>query len=241
MFRKLLLIGYAASAMLLVAQELPVGTALPVMLNSTIDTSKVNPGAPIKARLMQDVDLASGVRIRAGATVMGSILEVDSPRAASGSRVVFQFDRLESRGLTLRFSSHLRALASMTEVFEAQLPTNAIDDYGTSIADWNTVQVGGDAVYRGEGTVVSGSETVGSASVSGATEGLLRSVRATRCHASAKPQALWVFSSTACGLYGYDDLSISHWGTTDPVGKIVLVSKGRLHIQDGSGLLLVTN
>lgn len=46
MFRKLLLIGYAASAMLLVAQELPVGTAQPVMLSSTIDTSKVNPRAP---------------------------------------------------------------------------------------------------------------------------------------------------------------------------------------------------
>jgi hypothetical protein len=62
MFWKRLLIGYFVSATSLIAQELPAGTALPVMLNSAIDAGRVTPGATIKARLMQDVILPSGRR-----------------------------------------------------------------------------------------------------------------------------------------------------------------------------------
>ena len=67
MFWKLLLIGYVVSASSLIAQDLPAETALPVMLDSAIEAAKVTPGATIKARLMQDVILPSGERIRAGA------------------------------------------------------------------------------------------------------------------------------------------------------------------------------
>lgn len=242
MLWKLLLVGYLVSAASLIAQELPTGTALPVMLNSAIDAGKATPGAAIKARLMQDVNLPSGVRIRAGATVLGNIVEVDPPGKSSGSRVAFKLDRLAFDKRTVRFSSHLRALASMNEVFEAQLPTNAIDDYGTSIADWNTVQVGGnEAVYRGDGTVVSANQVVGSATIGGAVQAKLQPVRAGGCHASTEPQALWVFSTTACGIYGYYDVTIAHRGRTNPVGEIDLVSGGRVQIQRGAGLLLIVN
>jgi hypothetical protein len=242
MFWKLLLIGYFVSATSLMAQDLPAGTALPVMLNSAIDASKVIPGAPIKARLMQDVILPSRERIRAGARVLGSIVEVNPPGAISGSRVAFKFDRLAFDKRILHFSSHLRALASMNEVFQAQLPTNAVDDYGTSMADWNTVQVGGgEVVYRRNGTVMSASDVVGNASISGAVRAPLQPARLGGCHGGTNPQALWVFSTTACGIYGYDDITIDHWGRTDPVGAIDLVSKGKLRLQAGSGLLLITN
>ena len=51
----------------------------------------------------------------------------------------------------------------MNEVFEARMPTNAWDDYGTSPSDWNTVQVGGAGVYRGSGQLIAGGEVVGRA------------------------------------------------------------------------------
>jgi hypothetical protein len=156
--------------------------------------------------------------------------------------VAVRFDRLAFDKRILHFSSNLRALASMNEVFEAQLPTNAIDDYGTSIADWNTVQVGGnEVVYRGNGTVMSASNVIGSASISGAVQAKLQPVRSGGCHGGVDRQALWVFSTTACGVYGYDDITIAHWGRTNPVGDIFLVSKGRLRVQSGSGLLLIAN
>jgi hypothetical protein len=52
--------------------------------------------------------------------------------------------------------------------------------------------------------------------------------------------ALWVFSASACGTYGFDDLRIVHSGTTAPVGEIDLESKENIRIEAGSGLLLLT-
>src|SRR6516165_11220151 len=129
-------------------EQIPAGTALPVMLGSTLDARKDKPGRKISARVMQEVRLPNGTSIPSGARVFGTILQVSAQGANSGSRLVVKFDQLHLRGQTLSLMTSLRAVASMTEVFEAQLPTNTFDEYGTSIADWTTVQVGGDAVYR---------------------------------------------------------------------------------------------
>ena len=242
MFWMLSLVASLVLGTSLVAQDIPEGTSLPIMLNSGIDAGKATAGATIKGRLMQDVKLPSGVRVPAGATVLGSVVELTRPGTSSGSRLAIKFDSLVFDKRTVHFSSHLRALASMNEVFEAQLPTNAIDDYGTSIADWNTVQVGdSEGVYRGDGTIVSANQVVGSATVGSAVQAKLQAVRDGGCHASAEPQALWVFSTTACGVYGYADIVIAHRGATSPIGEIVLTSKGKLRLQGGGGLLLITN
>lgn len=226
------------------AQEIPAGTALPVMLNSSLDAKKSKPGEEISGRLMQDVFLSDGARIRAGAQVTGKILQVDRPTSTSGSRLVLKFDGLISRGHSISLTTNLRAIASMTDIFEAQLPTNNFDEYGTSIADWTTVQVGGDVVYRGSGQVFSGSDSqvVGRATVSGDVTAALMAVPDRGCRATIdgnnREQSLWLFSTSACGPYGFSDLKIAHAGRTNPTGEIVLESASNVLVRGGSGVLL---
>jgi hypothetical protein len=225
------------------AQEIPAGTVLPVMVGTSLNAKKDKPGQSIRGRLMQDVQFSSGAYVPAGAELTGQIVSVDTSHGRFGSTITLRFERLTSRGQIFSVTPNLRALASMTAVHEAQLPTSTFDDYGTSPSDWTTVQVGGDAVYRGDGTVVSPSaEVVGRATHWGAVTGRLAAVAESGCRGAPggdrQDQALWVFSTSACGTYGFPDLRIARSGMTTPVGEITLESSGNVHVEGGSGWLL---
>jgi hypothetical protein len=130
----------------------------------------------------------------------------------------------------------------MQEVFDAQLPWSTFDEYGTSSSDWNTVQVGGAAVYRGDGTVRTAMDIIGHSTDSGAVTAKLMAAPKLGCPAESvanqPEQSLWVFSPWACGTYGFEDLSIAHHGNSAPRGTIELTSAGAVHVRGGSGWLL---
>jgi hypothetical protein len=189
---------------------------------------------------MQDVVLPSGERIRCGAKLEGQVVQA-SP-SSGGAAVAIRFDRLISHGKQFSLTVSLRALASMQDVFEAQLPTGTFDEYGTSISDWTTVQVGGAAVYLGDGTVRDGMQVIGHAPGYGIVTAKLlpapkRGCKATPAEGQSE-QSLWVFSPWACGTYGLDDLKIAHHGNTSPVGTIVLTAPAPFRVRGGSGWLL---
>jgi len=229
----------------LMAQEIPAGTVIPVMLRTTLDARKAKVGQKIEAQVMQDIPLSSQTRIRAGAKLVGHVVEVTRPSAASGSQgslIAISFDRLLIGGAEIPVTTSLRSLASMMEVFEAQLPTNAIDDYGTTPADWVTVQIGGDVVYRGNGTVMTDGQVVGKSTLGGDVTAKLIASRDGVCRGAAadndREQALWLFSPSACGPYGFADLKVVHAGRHAPVGQIILAADKNVHVPGGSGLLL---
>jgi hypothetical protein len=230
------------SAAAAVGQQIPAGTVLPMVLYSTLDAGKSKPGSVITGKIMQDVPLPDGASIPKGSRIVGHVVSATPAAAGLPSQLAVQFDQVVIKGRPIPIAAHLRALASMNEVFEAKIPTNSWDDYGTSTSDWNTVQVGGAGVYRGNGEVVSGDQVVGRATDYGAVTAKLIAAPASGCHgdseANGREQALWVFSPWACGTYGFSDLKIAHAGRTQPVGRIELESRRNVRVSGGSGWLL---
>lgn len=226
----------------LFAQDaIPSGTILPLQLNTSLNSKKSRPGQIVTARLMQDVPLPSGAKIRAGSKAIGRVLNVVEARDGSDAQLSLKFDALEVSKRRIPITTNLRALASMMDVEDAQLP-NTGPDRGTSQYSWVTDQIGGDIVYGRGGPVTNGLRVVGRPTGDGVLD-RVASKPGTKCRGELGgndlPQALWLFSADACGTYGFADLTIAHAGRTNPVGQIVLTSKrGNFDVRSGSGMLL---
>jgi hypothetical protein len=224
---------------LIACAQIPSGTALPVLLTSPLDVNKVKSGQPVSGRIEQDVPLPSGARIRAGSRVNGRVLQA-SLNSDGSSYLRITFDQVRANGRDIPVATSLRALASWWEVKNAELPTRS-PARGESLATWTTVQVGDDVVYRGGGHVMHGEEVVGEPVYRGVLAELI-SVPWPGCVTGSghRRLALWVFSSSACGAYGFDDVNVAHAGNADPMGEIVLGSKKNVNVRAGSGMLLIT-
>ena len=237
----LLLSVFALSAVLAAQASAPAGTILPVTLRSSLDANHCRPGQQVTAKVAQDVPLYNGSKIKAGTRVLGEVVAVTPAENSHPATISLRFDRVEIGGQTVRLSTDLRALASPMEVDSAQEPTAGMDRGSMPLWNETTEQIGGDVVYRGGGPVANGLETVGTP----VYDGVLARVSSSPgepCRGpiagNNNPQALWVFSHDACGVYGYDAV-ITSAGRAEQEGRIVLASKkGDLKIRSGSGLLL---
>jgi hypothetical protein len=222
------------------AAVIPAGTILPVRLNSSLSSWRTRPGQIITARIMQDVPLANGGKIREGSKVIGHVVDVSSPADANTEQISLQFDKLISSGQTIPIRTNLRAVAGFVAVMEAGVPT----DGPVSIPIAST-QVGGDVAYTSGRDVTTRNGAVVGKSVN---DGVLDQARSDSrqgrdCRGvvddNKSPQAMWVFSSDACGTYGLSNIRVAHAGKTEPVGVIVLTSeKGQLKLPSDAGMLL---
>lgn len=225
------------------AQEvIPPGTILPVQLNSSLRSTKLRPGQAIRARLMQDVPLGKW-KIPAGAKVIGRVSAVQANVAKPGAQISLRFDQLVVKHRSIPVVTNLRALATMMDVSEAQVPESG-PDRGTAENAWTTDQIGGETRYH-TGPVTHGWTVVGRSVATGV---LVRPLSrpGTNCRGefegNNQPQALWLFSSDACGLYDFPNLTLIHAGRTSPVGEITIAStKGEVRVRGGSGMLLRVN
>jgi hypothetical protein len=234
----------AASARTVEAPAVPVGTILPVRLENSISIDEAQRGDTITARIMQDVPLPADEKIRARSTVSGAIDSVENDADDPGTKISLRFNQLEDRKETLTITTYLRALASASAVRSAQLPHSGAD-FGTPAGWADTVQVGGDVRYGDGGAVRNrAKETVGK----GVNGGVLVHIKANSelgcdgpVNGDDHPQALWVFSSDACGVYGLKGIKITRRGKGTPSGEVVLhFTKGSTKLEAGAGLLLCT-
>jgi len=230
-----------AAAGLNAQTAVPPGTVLPVKLDSSVSLAKNATEQIVTARVMQNVLLPGGSEIRRGTQVIGHLIKSVPASGNSAAELIFAFDSIKLSDRTVPLHTSLRALASNLEVADAETP-KYFDDatpstYGT------TTQVGGDVVYRGGGRVMSG-ETVVGEPVYGGVLGRTRANTDKGCRGTVagndQPQSLWIFSSNACGAYGYPHLTITHAGRRSPQGEIVLTSANdrSLKVRSGTAMLL---
>lgn len=226
------------------AYIIPSGTILPVRLNTALSSTKSKSRQTITARVMQGVPLPNGSKIREGAVLVGHIVEVIPEQSPIGASISLQFDHLRSAHKTISLTTSLRALAGPMEVLEAQTPESSPGE--GDVFEWmSTTQIGGDHAYGVGGPVTTAdnpAEVVGTRLHDGVL-GHLSAKQGTKCagamDGNSTLQALWVFSSDACGAYGLEHVHITHAGRSSSAGLIVLSSDhGQLKISAGTAMLL---
>jgi hypothetical protein len=216
----IMFLGVAAT-LAYVALSPPPGTVLPAMLSTKLD-SHVKPGQQIHATIMQSVIVQEG-KIPEHSKLVGHVVSFTS------GQIVIQFDSLEIKHQVIPVVLGLRAIASPLEVEYAKVP---LPDHGASPADWVTRQIGGEIAYR-RWHLMHANIAVGETLFDGSTLAPLRA-SSRGCSDSHTIQALWVFSSDACGAYSYPELTIA----PAAVGQIALQFHGKPLVRSGSGLLL---
>jgi hypothetical protein len=227
--------------------NIPPGTILPVVLRTSFSFDKCKPGQILHGKIAQDIPLPNGSTIHRGSQIEGHIVQVTPAGNGAGASVSIQFDKLEMAGRWIPVVTNLRAIAGFVTVIEAGVPEE-VPSEGAPY-DWlPTTQIGGDSVYGLRGPVMSwdGTSEVVGKSVGDGVLARPKAKKSTGCRGELegndKPQALWVFSTDACGPYGIEHLNIAHAGRTDPVGTIVLASETRnVKLRNGDGLLLRVN
>jgi hypothetical protein len=228
-------------ALVIRVKDVPVGTAIPIMLDSALDSEKDELAKKIEGRVMQDVLLPSGDKIKERSRILGHVVSVTKP-GPSGSSLVVKFDAIRAGDQTISLTTGLLALAGMARVFDAQSPISSMSE-NFPMTQWITRQVGGDVVNRGLGRVSSNDGVLGTWVGGTSVRIRLTPNPDAGCPGSSDgydhEQAVWIFSSAACGTYGVSNLKIASAGVMPPTGEIVLTSSRDVAVRGGSGWLLI--
>jgi hypothetical protein len=226
---KLLAIALMAAAPL-VAQEIPAGTIVPVMLTVTVESAKAHPGQAITGKVMERVPLPDGQDIPEGARVIAHVDQVMPAQGKSPAWMAIEFDQIMIHGHQVPVKANVRAVASMMAVYDAQVPFFEPDT--TPRGAVMLAPVGGDPAFRPDNPERSFKKVV-------TFDGELPPGCGARIDRESGTGALWVFSPYACGVYGYGKgLAIVKDGSEEPVGNIIVGSQKNFDLHAGSGWLL---
>jgi hypothetical protein len=207
-------------------------------MGRTLRAGKVKPGTVFQVKTTQRVPISANGYLKRGAAVRGVVVTSDAGdgTTAHPSELTVRFTQFSYRGMTVPLEARAVAMANLMDVDDTFLSMQGGADRGNSSeASWTTRQVGGDEVVRSGwvGPVVGiGVRTVGSADYYGVYS---LPAKLQGENGAMVPRAMGVFSTTARGLYGYDE------GTElESSGGLITITnaKGRAVIRAGDDLLL---
>lgn len=214
---------------------LPVGITLPVQINHSLQAGRTSVGTSIVATTTQRVFVGPDIYLNPGARLLGKVESSVAGNDGKPSVITIRFDTLQYRGQSIPIVTRTIAIANFTEVEDTAIPANGSTDRGNSNpASWTTQQVGGDEVYRSgwQGDVCNPvMKKVGFADYYGVYQSPLHATPESQ----PIPHAMGVFSTSANGLYGFDQDSTLQ----SAAGEFTVQSPDKkLILRNGDNLLL---
>jgi hypothetical protein len=196
-------------------------TTLPITFTKSISADHSRPGDTVIAKTTQPIKLANGRKVGAGALVTGHVISANAfgfdktPYAKQkASTLEVQFDALVVHGEKLPLRVYVRAMAGPFTSWDAQKPqASDMDPLGT------LTQVGGDQLTPSQKEILNrDGDIVGYNKHGGAFAHLIaNSGRGAQCDGTDTEQPVFIFSASACGLYGFANLSSTSLGSeSDP-------------------------
>lgn len=231
----------AAKAVVQSSPLVPGGTVLAIALEKTTGVKEAQAGQAIEARIMQEVPLPSREKIPFRSLVKGSIVSVANDEDGPGMKLTLKFNQVETKKETLTVVTYLRAIASYNAVRAAQIPHSGAD-VGSPTGWADTMQIGGDVRFGDGGEVRDRSKQQVGKGVRGGVLVYVKANPARGCDGPVgddRPQALWVFSADACGVYDLKGTTITRKGKGEPVGEFTLhFEKDDMKLEAGTAILL---
>jgi hypothetical protein len=197
--------------------SLPAGTAIPISFGHTLDAARLKVGDPIIVKTDQRILLAGGQRIPRGAKLVGRVVEAQPFMSLGGSsELAIKFDTLQMSGRSFPIHVALRAVASFVDSYSTSSP---VVDHGYP-NDSVYRLVGGDYYYLNDTVYSNEWDEVGKATEYGVfvklqNVQLSNSRNHVVCGGTDTLQSVGVFGSSACGIYGFVDLTIDASGSDD--------------------------
>jgi hypothetical protein len=197
---------------------------LPIVFGDTISAAKSHPGDPVLARTTQVVRLANGKIIPAGTKIVGHVLAANAfvydhtPYAhQKSSELSIHFDSLSFDRTSMPLDITVRAMADPLASWHAREPGPSDMDPTETVT-----QIGGDQLSRWQAEVHNMNGDVVAYNKKGGVYAHL--IANGRCDSSDVEVSVDIYSASACGLYGFTNISASEFGTSTNPSILTLVS-----------------
>jgi hypothetical protein len=199
-------------------------TTLPIVFTSTVSADRAHAGDVIHAKTTQIAKLATGEVIPAGTLVVGHVVAANAfahdktPYATQKESVLaIHFDSLRVAGREVALKVTVRAMADPLTSWGAREPKSSdLDPQGT------VTQIGGDQLIPSQDEVVN---LEGDVVAYNRRNGVYAHLIARGgCDGSTNEVSIGIYSASACGLYGFTNVSAREIGSVASPSVLSLAS-----------------
>jgi len=199
-------------------------TALPITFTKSVSADKARVGDVVYAKTTQAATLVNGEVIPSGTEVVGHVVAATAfvydktPYATQKESVLdIQFDALRRGGHDLPLKVTVRAMADPITSWGSREPKSSDLDPAATVT-----QIGGDQLIPSQSEVVNRSGDVVAYNRRNGVYAHL--IAHGGCDGSTNEVSVDIYSASACGLYGFTDVTAREAGSTSSPSRLSLVS-----------------